>query len=81
MIEYLSLPSCMLKSLSMDDRLSYGSWYECLVSLRDAPLCQPLKSKSSWVSAEKEKATRNLSVHFTKETSRRGSTHSINETN
>lgn len=74
-LKYLSLLSCTLRPLLMDDRVSYVSWCECLVPWRSVPLRQPLLSKSLWVSGEKEKAARNLSVHFTEGTSKRGSTH------
>lgn len=77
-VKYLSLLSCMLSQLSMDDWLSFVSWCECLERWRDVSLCQPLQSKSVWVSIEKEKAARNLKVHFT---SKRGSTHKNNYLN
>lgn len=74
-VKYLSLLSWMLSPLSMDDWLSFVCWCECLVRWWGVSLCQPLQSKSVWISAEKEKAARNLSAHFT---SKRGSRHKIN---
>lgn len=77
-VKYLSLLSCMLSQLSMDDWLSFLAWCECLERWRDVSLYQPLQSKSVWISVEKEKAASNLSAHFT---STRGNTHKNNYLN